>query len=233
MTSELMRKISDAKYLYKSQKFQKAEDLLMEVVETNANFADVFNLLGLIAHQDGRFGEAVNHLKKALAINSRYTEAMLNLSILYNDMGEYALAKKLVEGSRKDAKSSKASMDPFIRSKLANKHAEVADWYYGVGAFSEAVLEYQKAVQLEPLYCDIRTKLAISLREDKKYAKAVEELKQTIKTNKKFLEAHVQLGVTYFTMGKRSDAVKTWKQAVKLFPSNATLKMYLRFAGQK
>ncbi|MCP5464095.1 MAG: tetratricopeptide repeat protein [Deltaproteobacteria bacterium] len=226
--SDVSSLISEAKYLFKAQKYQKAEELFKQVVAQKKDFADVYNCLGLIAHEEGRYGEAMKHFKKALKINPRYTEAMLNLSILYNDLGDFQNAKKLVSKSRRDARSTKAAMDPFIRSKLANKHAEVADWYHGVGAYAEAIEEYQKALGLEAKYVDLHTKMAVCLREKGDLKKALDELKKAIRKNTNFPDAHVQLGVTYYALGKKAEARKTWKAAAKKFPKNTAVKMYLR-----
>ncbi|HLD45636.1 MAG TPA: tetratricopeptide repeat protein, partial [bacterium] len=221
----------EGKYFFKTQKYKKAEELFKKVVAQKKEYADVYNCLGIISHEEGRYGEAIKNFKKALQINPRYTEAMLNLSILHNDLGEYENAKKLVNRSRKDAKAKKAEMDPFIRSKLANKHAEIADRYKGVGLYNEAILEYKKALELES-YADIRTKMAVCLRENGNTKGALEELKKAIKTNKAFADIHIQLGITYYSLGKKDEAKKVWKAAEKLFPSNKTIKMYLRFTDK-
>lgn len=225
--------IVEGKYLLKSQKYRRAEEIFNEVLKTKKDLADVWNCMGLISHQEGRFGEAVKHFNKALKINPRYTEAMLNLSILYNDLGENNEAKKLVKKSRKEANSKKTAMDPFIRSKLANKHAEVADWYQGVGAYKEAIEEYKKALDLEPNYADIRTKMGVSMREMGKKADALKEFRKAIKAPRKIVDAYVQLGVTYYSMGKKPEAKRSWKQGLTKFPGNKTIKMYLKFADKK
>jgi len=225
--------IEEAKFFFHSHKFNKAEELFKKVILKRKEFADIHNYLGLIAHEEGRYGEAIKHFKNALKINSNYTEAMLNLSILYNDVGEYENAKKLVLKSRKEAKASKRAMDPFIRSKLANKHAEVADWYHGIGAFREAIGEYKRALDLEDSYADIRTKMAVCMREKGDLKGAMNELKKAVKANNKYADAHIQLGVTYYAMGKKADARKTWQSASKKFPPNKSIKMYLKFTNSK
>ena len=230
MKDDIKYTIDEAKYFFKMENFRKAENLFKKVIAQKKEFADVHNYMGLISHEKGRFDEAIKHFEKALKINPRYTEALLNLSILYNDMGDYDKAKKLVEKSRKESKKTKTAMDPFIRSKLANKHSEVGDWYHGVGAFEQAVEEYKKALGLEPKYADIRTKMAVCHREQESFDAAILELKQAIKDNKKYIDAYVQLGVTQYAAGKKPTAKKTWREAAKLFPRNKTLKMYLKFA---
>lgn len=231
MESEIKNLVEEGKYFFKTQNYRKAENLFKKIISLKKEFADVYNYLGLISHEKGRFDEAIKHFEKALSKNPHYTEALLNLSILYNDMGDYHKAKDLVEKSRKDAKKTKTAMDPFIRSKLANKHAEVGDWYHGVGAFRAAAAEYQKALELEGKYADIRTKLAVCCREFGDHEKALNELRQAIKDNGKYMDSYVQLGVTQYAMGKKSAAKKTWREASRKFPKNKTLKMYIRFSN--
>lgn len=222
--------INEAKFYFRAQNYKRAQRLFEKVIQNKKGFADVYNYLGLIAHEEGRFADAIKSFKQALMLNPHYTEAMLNLSILYNDMGQYEEAKKLVNLSRKDAQSVRTVLDPFIRSKLANKHAEVADWYAGVGALNDAIAEYKKALSLEEKYADIRTSLAVCLREKGDLKGALEELTKATKTSPKYADAHIQLGLTHYTMGKKAEALKVWKVAAKKFPANKTVKMYLTLA---
>jgi len=230
MKDDIKHNIEQGKFFFRAQNYNKALEFFSEALDQKKDLADVNNFMGLIQHEQGNFSEAIKYFERALKTNSRYTEALLNLSILYNDMGEYDKAKKLVARSKKDSKKTKTAMDPFIRAKLANKHAEVGDWYHGIGAYKQAVDEYQKALELEEKYADIRTKKAVCLREAGKNKDAINELKQALRDNNKFLDAYVQLGVTYYTDGNKTLARKVWKEAETKFPKNKTLKMYLRFA---
>lgn len=229
MKDEIRNWIEQGRFFFKTENYHKAEEFFRKVIAKKKEFADVYNYLGLIAHEKGTYDEAIESFERALKINSRYTEALLNLSILYNDMGEYNKAKRLVEQSKKDAGKTKTAMDPFIRSKLANKHSEVGDWYHGVGAYEQAVEEYRKALELEERYVDIRTKMAVCHREAGNPKQALVELQRAVKDNVKFQAAAVQLGVTYYAVGKKNEARKVWKDAAKRFPHSRTLKMYLRF----
>lgn len=230
MASEARALVEQGKVFYLNQNYKKAEACFKRAVEDHHEFADVYNFLGLIAHDQGRYVEAIHFFEKALKINPRYTEALLNLSILYNDTGDYEKAKKLVKRSRADAKKGPAAIDPFICSKLANKHADVGDLYHGVGAFEMAVREYKKALELEERYADIRTKLAVCLRELGRKADALAELKKAIQYSPEYADAQVQLGITLYSMGKVTDARKTWKAAVRKFPGNKSIRMYLTFS---
>ena len=228
MKDDIKHNIEQGKFFFRAQNYNKAYEFFSDALSQKKDLADVNNYMGLIQHEQGNFSEAIKYFERALKTNPRYTEALLNLSILYNDMGEYDKAKKLVARSKKEAQKTKTAMDPFIRAKLANKHAEVGDWYRGIGAFMEACEEYEKALRLEDKYADIRTKKAICLREAGKIKDALNELKRALKDNSKFLDAHIQLGVTYYAEGSKAQAKKIWQAAEKKFPKNRTLKMYLR-----
>lgn len=229
MSEDIRNLIEQGKYFFTTQNYKKAEELFKEVIAKKKEFADVLNCMGIIYHEKGKYSQAIKYFERALKKNPRYTEVLLNLSILYNDMGEYDKAKKLVAKSKKDAKKTKTAMDPFIRSKLANKHAEVGDWYKGVGAYAPAIDEYKKALGLEPKYADIRTKMAVCLRETGKEKDALKEFKQAVKDNPKFLDAQIQLGVTQYALGKKTEARKVWNAVHKKAPKDKTVKMYLKF----
>lgn len=233
MDNELRSLIEQGKIFFKNQNYKKAEACFKKTLGFKHDFADVYNYMGLISHEGGHYSEAIRAFEKALKINPRYTEALLNLSILYNDMGEYDRAKRLVKRSRDEAHKTPTAIDPFIRSKLANKHADVGDLYWGVGAYAQAVQEYKRALELGERYVDIRTKMAICLRELGKKAEALAELKLGLKDNPDFADAYTQLGVTLYSMGKKSEARKIWKSAAKKFSNNKTLKMYLTFTDGK
>ena len=74
---------------YRKKEYSRADDYLTRVAEQHDDFADVFNMLGVIYHDRGLFSKAQQNFERALAINPRYTEAALNLAVTYNDLGRY------------------------------------------------------------------------------------------------------------------------------------------------
>jgi len=101
MEADIRYLVEQGKTLFRNQDYQKAERTLLRVTSLHHGYADVFNMLGMIYHQGGEFSKSIAHFKKALKINPTYTEALLNLSILYNDIGEYKLSKQLLNKSKK------------------------------------------------------------------------------------------------------------------------------------
>ncbi len=214
---------------YEKREYDKAEPLLRQVLESDDRFADVHNMLGVISHARGNFMAAEHHFERALAINSGYTEAALNLAVTYNDRGKYEAAREVYTRIRgKPGSDGKQGLDPFARGKLANMHAEVAQAYADLGLPREAVLELEKAVTLCPQFADLRTKLGNLLRELKELGRAREHYEAALSTRAAYVPARVALGVTLLSLGELDGAEYHWKKVLESEPDNPQVKMYLR-----
>jgi tetratricopeptide (TPR) repeat protein len=216
------------KQYFEQKDYHNAEAYLLRVLEKTDRYADVLNMMGVIHHADGRFSSAIEMFKRALSINPRYTEALMNLAVLYNDLGQYDDAKRLYQQLKKIPRSKGQTIEPVLRGKLSNLHASIGDIYRSAGVHKHAIDEYEKALQLNPTYVDIKTKLGQSLREDGQSKKALKVLKDAIKAKSSYSPARIQLGLTYYAMGKTADAKREWKAALAKDPSNDYAKMYLR-----
>ena len=74
------------KEAFDHQNFTEAEQYLSQLVESGFEFADVYDMLGIIYHRQGKYEKAVHTFEKALEINPNYTDASMNLAVIYNDM---------------------------------------------------------------------------------------------------------------------------------------------------
>ena len=213
---------------FDQRRYAEAEHYLRRVIEDNPRYADVINMLGVISHVEGKFATAIDCFEKALKINPRYTEATLNLAVLYNDLGQYEKAKKLYSRLKTRKGEKSFSIEPVLRGKLSNLHADIGDIYRSIGLFAFAIEEYRKALMLNPTYLDIRTKLGQALRENGRVNDSLEQLKEVLKKKAAYSPALIQIGVTYYTMDRIVDAKKAWKKALEGEPGNEYAKMYLR-----
>ena len=102
------------------------------MLSEKAPYADVYDMLGVIYHQEGRLAEAEQMFNEALRINPAYTEAALNLVVTWNDLGKYAEAKAIYERAMATSKREPRELDPFAKGKIANMHAEVGAAYRAV-----------------------------------------------------------------------------------------------------
>ncbi len=211
------------KQAYVQDNFEEARRYFQEVLKQGKKYADLLNMMGVIQHQHGEYNKAIQSFKGALKINPDYVEPRMNLAVLYNDLGNYAAARKLYAKKPK----TKASGQPLIDGKLANQHASMGNIYRMLGRFDDAVNEYQKSLKLGPHYADIRTRMALALHEGGDTQAALRELRRALKDQPKFLEARVQLGVILFEQGKKAAARKEWQAVLKQDRQHPKAKLYL------
>jgi tetratricopeptide (TPR) repeat protein len=221
-TKELLER---GKQHFESKNYPRAEQIFVKVLRAGSRFADILNMLGVIYHVEGKFNNAIESFEEALEINPNYTEATLNLAILYNDLGEYKKAKGLYSQVRKRGASD---LDPILKGKIANMHANLGDTYRSIGRYIEAAEEYKKALKLCPIFVDIQTKLGISYRENGQKELAVKEFTQAIDKKPSYLPAQIQLGVTLYAGGQKDKAAKAWEGVLKKDKENQVAKIYLR-----
>jgi tetratricopeptide (TPR) repeat protein len=217
---------------YAAREYDRAERFLGQLVQEQIGYADVYDMLGVIYHQQARLPEAEAMFREALRINPAYTEAALNLAVTYNDLGKYREAKEIYQQAMATSKSSPRSLDPFARGKIANMHADVGAAYRAVGLYTEAIGEYQRALDLCPTFADIRTKMGTTYREMGDHASAVRELERVKVENPKLVSARLHLGLCYYTLGRHADAAAEWEQVAAIAPENRSAPMYLAMINQ-
>lgn len=215
---------------YEKREFDKAEHYLVQVIEEGVSYADVHNMVGVVRHDRGAFEDAMKAFEAALAINPTYTEALLNLSVTYNDLGRYDQAKETYKRAMSAGAKEPGEIDPFARGKIANLHAQVAQAYHDVGMLDEAIRELRKAVYLGPDFADLRLRLANVYREKGDLESSRFELQQSLESKPAYVPARVALGVVLLAQGNKDAAIAEWTRALDDDPGHRAAKMYLRMA---
>lgn len=213
---------------YDKREFDKAEHYLRQVLERPEKYADVLNMIGVIHHDRGRFAEAQASFEEALAINPNYTEAALNLAVTYNDLGRYEDAKRVYQAALHRGSDADGKLDPFVKGKIANLHAEVAQAYVDAQMPQDAMLELRKAVLLCPTFADLRLKLANLYRQAGDLDAARFELEEAVRVRPRFVPAHIALGVTLLAKGDPPAALVAWRKALEIDAENKAAQMYIR-----
>lgn len=215
---------------YRQREYGKAEQTLRQVVAETDRFADVFDMLGVIAHARGDYALAERNFEKAISLNPNYTEAQLNLMVTYNDLGKYDKAREVYSQIRHTDRSDPVPSDPFAKGKIANMHAEVSQAYLDAGMMQEAILELERALALCPQFIDLRAQLAALYRDSGNPERAKEQLQLVLATNDNYAPARVMLGVLLLSSGACDDAIGEFERALSSDHENRNAQMYLRLA---
>lgn len=213
---------------YTKREYDKAEQMLRMVLDEEDRYADVHDMLGVIAHSRGNFLVAERHFERALEINPAYTEAALNLAVTYNDRGKYEKAREVYGRIKVGPPGTHQGLDPFARGKIANMHAEIAQAYQDAGLLRDAIVEYEKATALCPHFADLQTKLGMLLREVNDLAGARARYEAALEAKPTYVPARLQLGVVLLALDDANGAEEQWRQVASVDPDNSQAKMYLR-----
>lgn len=227
---QLERLLAEGRDAYRSADYVRAESLLKRALDNGAGaYADVHHTLGIIYHTWGQYPKARAAFEEALRINPNYTEAALNLSITYNDLGRYAEAQELFARIQP---SPEERIDPFTRGKIANLHRAVGEAYRSTGLATEAADEYRRAIGLCPDFIDIRMDLAHALAEAGDLPGAVDQAKEVLKRRPDFEPALLHLGLFLHRTGDVEGAKEAFLKVLDLDPEHERAAMYLRMLEQ-
>lgn len=230
MDDRMREKLLAGREHYQKHEFDKAQELLSEVAERHPGFADVANMLGVMAHERGDYGLAEKHFEHAIDVNPNYSEAQLNLAVTYNDQGKYEAARGIYQQIRATRQKSQDRVDPFVKGKIANLHADVSLAYEEAGLINEAIRELEHAVALCPHFADLRTRLGTMCRDAGNLTRAREQFEAACLANPHYVHARIMLGVTLLSLNEVDAAIAQWRTVLETDPTNKSARMYLRVA---
>lgn len=103
----------------------------------------------------------------------------------------------------------------------ADAHLQLA-LFYGEEKPKEVILKhYLKAIELQPQNPDYRLHLGIFYFNVKDYSRAIDELTKTIALDDKQFKAYKTQGMIYSIQGRKAEASKRYKEALRVLPEFA------------
>ena len=227
MEDELRQWLTLGRGYFAQKQYAKAERYLSRLVEQNQSFADVYNMLGVIYHDQGQFARSQRAFEAALRINPGYTEAALSLAVIYNDLGKYQEAREVYQRALARHQGRAGTLDPVVSGKIANMYADIGDAFASSGLWDQAIEEYRRALSLGPTFVDIKLKLGHAHRDKGDAAGALQVYEEIVAQNAGYLPARIALGVGYYAMGRKPEALATWEAVLQVAPGNKSAEMYL------
>ena len=203
---------------YERGDYDVALSLLKELDAISPRMADVLNRLGIICNMNDDLKSAVEYLQRAVALNPTYTEAALNLTITYNELGETDKAYEIFNRLSTAGNLKEGELDPYAAGKIANEHYRVGKIYLQFNRLDDAIHEFRKALKLRSGLADVQARLGTALRENGDAEGAVTVLEEAVETNPKYGAAWIQLGLAYYSLGNHPQALDTWQRALKEIP---------------
>ena len=225
--SQIRGMLHQATAAFEAGNYDKAEGLLREVLGREPAYANVYNMLGVIAGHGNLPQKAVALFRQALSLNPSYRECQVNLAITLAEMGAYDQAAHEIGTLEQRETTGQTRLSPGILGKLANGHADLGWKYHALGLYAQAIVEFDKALDLCPAFPDIHNLRALSCRELGDHAGARASLLRALELNPNYVEAYVNLGLLHQKAGNLTEAVQTWERALQLNPKHPLARIYL------
>ncbi|MBA2626559.1 MAG: tetratricopeptide repeat protein, partial [Gemmatimonadales bacterium] len=157
--------LARARERFALQDYYGAVHLLEEVLSQGHAFADVHHLLGVSLSLLTQPERALAEFDRALALNPRYIEALIHRGLVLNELGRSDEAQETFNRAAAVDAGTIAGFPAPVAAQLANRHAELAQAYAEVGALTNAIEQYERALELGPTFHDLRYRMARLLLE--------------------------------------------------------------------
>jgi tetratricopeptide (TPR) repeat protein len=224
--AELRQRKQQAQRALEAKEYAAALELFQSILAERPGFADLRHSAGVCLIFLGRPQEALEQLDRALDINPAYVEAHINRALLLQDLGRYDEAQHAFDQAGM-FEQAHGKFPAAVTARLANAHADVGDLYVEAGAATEAAEQYRTALELRPLFHDIRNKYAAALLALHRLDDAAAELVRVLDWNPRFLAARLNLGLVRYRQGRTADAAAEWELCRAQQPGNAQVRAYL------
>lgn len=217
-----------AREYFQENKYSLAEPLLNQLILKNAKSPEVFQMLGTVYYDQGKFNKAIRSFKRALELEPGYTDASVGLSIILNDLGRYDEGRKVFEEAQDILKTRAGTDDPYMNEKFAMKHDELGEMYQQHGRNKEALEQFYKALNLSTRKPELSMKIIDCFVKLNERDRAIKELKEVLREYPGFLSARVRLGRLLFESGDIPHAIDQWEAVLQREPNHAEAQRLIR-----
>jgi choline-sulfatase len=205
---ELYAKLQMARQLVAVRQWERAQALLVELLDAAPENVTARNLLALGAVQRGDFAEAELQYRESLARQPhqhRVLGALGGLALRENDLDG---AQKLYEQALAMAPTYVEAMSNLgIIAVLRGDEAGAEAWY-------------EKAMALDPTYPHVNRRLADLFYDRKEYARALDYYRRALEAFPRFFAVLIQAGNAARFLGDSAEAERYYAEAEKVRPDS-------------
>ena len=217
-------------------KFTKMMDLKMKPDEQKTLFAGDTALpgayelylsgLGYMFAYESSFGvlvdlskdsldSAINNFEKAVKQDPSYVMA-------FSELGRACWEKYMMTKMKKWAEASELYSKKAIEINdlIPIAHYNAGIIYRGSGKYDAAIIEFKRAVSLNPEYFDAQIELAKTFEKAKKFKEAEDAYRKAIEMRNDYQGGYHHLGYFLLQIGRSSEAAENFKKAADLTPEN-------------
>lgn len=205
---DIEQKLERAIRLHNEGKLDAAEALYGEVLQDNPGQQTALHLSGLIAHQRGRYREAVGLITRAIEGGAATAAIHTNIGVAYRALGEFDIAAWHIAWA--------ISLDP----ESADAHFNYGLVLCDQGKAQQAAPHFETVLQLRPDSAAANFHLGRIRLEEDKPALAAERLRAALRLQPEYAEAHYLLARALLAQGDTRAALRHLEAALQQRPEH-------------
>jgi tetratricopeptide (TPR) repeat protein len=198
-----------AETAYRAGDYAEATDRCRTMLERDPRSLPAVVLMGMIAHQEGRFNDAITHLQRAARLDGQCFEAFLWLGIAQRDRGDVSEAVTTLRQSLQIWPGNPTALNHLALAYLAQKNA------------ANAIATLQRAIANRPDDADLHRNIAYAFQMQGDNEVAVSAFENSLKLDPTSLIALTSLGQLYLELTRRDDAIRVFRRAHEIAPDTA------------
>lgn len=188
---------------------QGAEVLYRQILQADPQHADAWHLLGVIAHQVGKHGLAIQTIGRAIVLNPRSPH-------YYSNLGEAQRALNQFEAAL-DSYRRAIELEP----NFVEAYSNLGIVLYSLERPEEARAAYREALRHRPDFAEAHNNLGNTFKDEGRLEEAMAEYRQAIALKPGFATAYNNMGNAFADAGAREDAKKWYAEAMRIQPNFA------------
>jgi predicted TPR repeat methyltransferase len=207
--ADIQNRLESALRHHRAGRLQKAKPLYRKVLKQDPGNNDALHMLGLLAHQSGDIGSAIELLGKAAEGNQHSAELFTNFGNALQSAGQLDKAV--------DTFQTAIRANP----EFALAHNNLGNALCALGRHEEAVASFQEAIRLNPGYAAAHYNLGNALHARGEASKAIACFRRALAINPDFSNAASNLASVLVDSGETEEASALFQRALQIDPDNA------------
>lgn len=224
--------------LFELQEYDQAQSCFKRAILLNQDYAAPYYQLGLLWQNQQQWCQAISAYKKFIALDTQPESALINMGLAYRHLQQYDLSIVCYqEAIKRIPEASTWEKEAFAgyQQTLAEDPQVTVNLYYQLGKllrarsyFSEAIIAYCKAIELDPNFKHAYIDLQYIPIAKKQSTKLINFYRQIVTKNPKITIAWGNLGDALTQQDRVSEAIDcyrkgSYQQAIQTYPYLAKL----------
>jgi tetratricopeptide (TPR) repeat protein len=190
-------------------RLMEAEAVCRQILQVQPNAPEAEHLLGVIAHQNGKLAEAIQHIERATKLAPQIALFHANLGEMLRLAGRPKLA---IEEARRAL-----AIEPDMPAALSNLGVAL----YELKDYEEAARAQRKAIAAAPNFAEAHSNLGNALHAVRKFDEAIAAYRRAIELKPDYADGWANYGTTLHHSGSFDEGIAALRRAIALAPHHA------------